>query len=110
MRPVVSAFVCAVVLSIACVPLLAHQETFKGKVLGLDQAKATVRVNVVNPKTKTTKPATFKVDKDTKVLRGDAVVTFAGAGIRQGENIAVTVDHDDDGELALVIRLDAAKK
>lgn len=110
MRPVVSAFVCAIALSIASVSLLAHQETFKGKVLGVDQAKATVRVDVVDAKTKKTTPATFKVDKATKVLRGDAVVTFAGAAIRQGENIAVTVDHDDDAELALVIRLDAAKK
>jgi hypothetical protein len=103
-----SAFVCAVAVSVASAALLAHQETFKGKVLGVE--KATVRVNVVDPKTKKEKPATFKIDNDTKVLRGDAVVTFADAKIREGENIAVTIDHDDDAELALVIRLDVAKK
>lgn len=102
-----SAFVCAIAVSMAGVSLLAHQETFKGKVLAID--KASVRVNVVDPKTKKAKPATFKVGRETKLLRGDAVVTFANAGIRQGENIAVTIDHDEDAELAIVIRLDAAK-
>jgi hypothetical protein len=103
-----SAFVCAIAVSVASVSLAAHQETFKGKVLGIE--KAAVRVNVVDPKTKKEKPATFKIDNETKVLRGDAVVTLATANIREGENIAVTIDHDDDAELALVIRLDAAKK
>lgn len=103
-----SALVCAIAVSVASVSLLAHQETLKGKVLAAD--KSTVRVNVVDPKTKTAKPATFKVGAATKVLRGDAVVAFAKANIRQGENIAVTIDHDKDAALAIVIRLDAAKK
>lgn len=108
MRAVLSAFVCAVAVSAASVSLLAHQETLKGKVMVVD--KATVRVNVVNPKTKKQTPTTFKIDASTKVLRGDAVVKFADAKIKKNENIAVTVDHDEDEELAIVIRLDAAKK
>ena len=108
MRAALSAFVCAVVVSIASVSLLAHQETFKGKVTVVD--KATVRVNVVNPKTKKETPTTFKIGAATRVLRGDTLVKFADAKIQKNENIAVTVDHDKDKELALIIRLDAAKK
>jgi ribosomal protein S1 len=103
-----SALVCAIAVSVASVSVLAHQETVKGKVTAIE--KASVRVNVIDPKTKKTRPATFKIDKATKVLRGDAVVAFASANIRKGENIAVTIDHDEDAELAIVVRLDAAKK
>lgn len=100
--------VCSVVtVAAASVALLAHQQTFKGTVLSV--AGTSVEVSVVNPKTKKPEPQTFKTDAETKVLRGDAVVTFANARIRKGESISVTVDHDLDISLALVIRLDAAK-
>ena len=108
MRAALAAFVCAVVVSVAGVSLLAHQATLKGKVLAAE--KDTVRVNVVDTKTKKPKATTFRIGPGTKVLRGDAVIAFAKAGIRHGENIAVTVDHDKDAALALVIRLDAVKK
>lgn len=98
---------CSAVIAAASVSVLAHQETFKGKVLSV--AGPSVEVSVVDPRTKKEAPTTFKTDADTKVLRGDAVVKWADARIRKGENIAVTVDHDDDVTLALVIRLDAAK-
>lgn len=102
------ALVCAVIISIASLPVMAHQETFKGRVVGVD--KATVTVTVVNPKTKKASVMTFKAGTATKVLRGDAVVQWTDAKIQAKENIAVTVDHDEDEELAVVIRLDAAKK
>ena len=95
------------IIAALTVSLLAHQQTFKGKVLSV--AGTNVEVSVVDPKTKKEEPHTFKTDAETKVLRGDAVVTFANAKIRKGENISVTVDHDLDIALALVIRLDAAK-
>lgn len=98
---------CSAVFMAATVQMLAHEETFKGKVLSVEGTR--VRVNVVDPKTKKETPITFKTDGETKVLRGDKVVTFAAAKIRANENIAVTTDHDFDDTLALVIRLDAAK-
>lgn len=104
---VISAFACFVFLVVASVSVLAHQETHKGTVISVE--KETVRVNVVDPKTKKVAPRNFVVDKDTKILRDDAVVTFATAKIRKDEAIAVTVDHDLDEELALVIRLGVTK-
>ena len=97
------ALVCAVVIT-ASVSLLAHQETFKGTVLSV--AATGVEVNVLDPKTKKEEPKTFKTNAETKVLRGDVVVTLANAKVQRGEAIAVTVDHDLDVTLALVIRLD----
>lgn len=102
-----AALICSAVVSFASVSLVAHQETYKGKVLAIETA--TVRVNVVDAKTKKETPRSFKTNDATKVLRGDAVVTWADAMIRKDENIAVTVNHDGDANLALVIRLDAAK-
>ena len=82
------AVVCALLLSvIAGLPVLAHEETHKGTVIALE--KTGVRV--------------------TKILRGDTVLTVATAKFAKGEAIAVTVDHDADEHLALVIRFGAAK-
>jgi hypothetical protein len=103
----IASFVCAVAIAVASVSLLAHQETFRGTVVAAEAAS--VRVNVVDPKTKAESLKTFTISAETKVLRGDAVVTLANARIRASENISVTVDHDIDVNRALVIRLDAAR-
>ena len=85
----------------------AHEITYKGKVVSTD--KAVVKVTVIDEKTKKPLDINFKVDKDTKILRGDKVVPFADARIVKGESIAVTVDHDLDEDLAIVVRLDVRK-
>jgi maltose-binding protein MalE len=102
-----TSFVCAIAIAVASVSLLAHQETFKGTVIAAESAS--VRVNVVDPKSKAETPRTFTINAQTRVLRGDAVVTLANAKIQANENISVTVDHDVDVNRALVIRLDAAR-
>ena len=94
-------------VAMGAVSVFAHQETHKGTVLAVE--KAGVRVSVVDPKTKKAAPRLFEVDNETKVLRGDTVVTFTTAKIQKGEAISVTVDHDLAEELALVIRLGDAK-
>ncbi len=99
---------CALLLSVVAVlPVWAHEETHKGTVIALE--KTGVRVNVVDPKTKKTEPRLFEIDKETKILRGDTLLTLETAKIVKGEAIAVTVDHDLDEHFALVIRLGAAK-
>jgi hypothetical protein len=98
---------CSAVVAALSVSVTAHQETLKGKVLSV--APTSVRVNVVDPETRREVPMTFTTNEKTRVLRGDELVSFAGAKIQNDENIAVTVDHDVDITLALVIRLDAAK-
>lgn len=102
------AVVSLVLLSLmVAVPLFAHEETHKGTVIALE--KAGVKVDVVDPKTKKIAARSFDIDAETKILRGDTLLTLATAKIRKGEAIAVTVDHDLDEHLALVIRLGAAK-
>jgi len=81
----------------------AHQITYKGTVLSA--APKSLRVSVVNEKTKKPEPMTFVLDEETKILRGDTLVTFAAAKIQKGEGVAVTIDHDLDWELAIVVRL-----
>ncbi len=102
------AVVSLVLLSLmVAVPLFAHEETHKGTVIALE--KAGVKVDVVDPKTKKIAARSFEIDAETKILRGDTLLTLATAKIQKGEAIAVTVDHDIDEHLALVIRLGAAK-
>lgn len=99
--------VCAVVIAVAAVSLAAHNITFKATAIAAE--KDSVRVNVVDAKTKKVAPMVFAVDDETKVLRDDKVVKFADAKIQKGEAISVTVDHDLDEELAQVIRLGKTK-
>ena len=102
------AVVSLVLLSLmVAVPLFAHEETHKGTVIALEEAG--VKVDVVDPKTKKIAARSFEIDAETKILRGDTLLTLATAKIQKGEAIAVTVDHDIDEHLALVIRLGAAK-
>jgi hypothetical protein len=99
---------CLLLMSFVAVqPVVAHEETHKGTVIALE--KSGVRVNVVDPKTKKTEVRVFDIDAETKILRGDTVLTLAAAKIQKGEAIAVTVNHDLDEQLALVVRLGAAK-
>jgi hypothetical protein len=100
----------AVIVATVCISgatLLAHQVTFKGTVISFTET--TVKVMVVDEKTKKPAPKSFDFDKETKILRGDKLVTFANARIQKGEKIAVTIDHDADETLAIVIRLDEKK-
>jgi hypothetical protein len=97
----------ALLLSLASAPLLAHEFTFKGTVVSA--APTSVKVTVIDEKTKKPKVMAFEIDKQTKILRGDKLVTFAEAAIQKDEPIAVTVNLDDGEDLANVIRL-AVKK
>ncbi len=84
--------------------LHAHQVTFKGTVVSVD--KTSVKVTVVDEKTKKPAQKSFDFDKETKILRGDKLVSIDQARIVKGEKISVTIDHDVDETLAIVIRLD----
>jgi len=97
----------AIVLAMTAAVALAHQVTYKGTVIALD--KESVRVTVIDDKTKKPADMKFDFDKETKILRGDKRVTIAEARIVKGEKISVTIDHDVDETLAIVIRLDEKK-
>jgi len=105
MRSAAAALMLTVLVASAVV--IAHEITFKGTVVSADQ-KA-LRVSVVDEKTRKPSTMTFRHDKDTKILRGDTLVSFAEAKIQKAEKIAVTVDHDFDERYAFVVRLDQKK-
>jgi hypothetical protein len=97
-------------LGLATPSVVAHQVTYKGTVIAVTVTapdEASVRVRVVNPETQRALALTFMVDDETKILRGDTLVTLAQARIRPEENIAVTINDDLDDMFALVIRLDS---
>lgn len=85
----------------------AHEVTSKGTVISAEPQA--IKMMVVNEKTKKPEPKTFDLDKETKIFRGTTAVTFEAARIQKGETVAVTVDHDTDETLALVVRLEAKK-
>ena len=100
-------FATAIVVCLLGATVAAHQITYKGTVVST--GKDTVTVTVIDEKTKKPIVMNFDMDKETKILRGDTLVTLAEARIQKNEKIAVTIDHDLDETLAIVVRLDAAK-
>jgi len=94
----------AVALCLVGTTLHAHQVTFKGTVVSAD--KTSVKITVVDEKTKKPVQKSFDFDKETKILRGDKLVSIEQARIVKGDKISVTIDHDVDETLAIVIRLD----
>ena len=91
------------VTGLASVGVLAHEMTYKGTVIAT--TNSAVQVKVIDESSQKETPTTFKVTAKTKVFRGDAAVTFAEAHVQKDERIVVTVDHDQDGQAATVIRL-----
>src|SRR5689334_1161998 len=110
MRYVVALVVTLAVAGMAGITVAAHEVTFKGTVVSVEPGKIVkVKVNVVDEKTKKTTAMVFEIDDETKVLRGDVAVKIADARIEKGEQISVTVDHDDSETMANVVKLPAKK-
>ena len=82
----------------------AHEVTYLGTVLAIEATR--VQVRTTDPDTKKDLTAWFIVNKDTKVKRGDKVLSYAEAQLMKGERIAIVVDHDAKTRmLAVEIRL-----
>ncbi|HKW00012.1 MAG TPA: hypothetical protein VJN96_09305 [Vicinamibacterales bacterium] len=82
----------------------AHEVTYLGTVVAVEAAR--VQAKTTDPDTKKEVTAWFVVNTDTRVKRGDAVVSYADANIMKSERIAIVVDHDAKTKmLAVEIRL-----
>lgn len=97
----------ALALGVAHLVAAVHEYTYKGTVLSVS-VKA-LKVKVLDEKTKKNIEMPFELDKETRILRGDKVVTFDEAKIQIGEKIAVTINSDDSETLANIVRLDVKK-
>ena len=87
--------------------LLAHPRTTTGTVASAEPTK--IVVSTTDAKTRKTVSMSFEIDKDTKIFRGAAAVTFDAAKIQKGERVSVTVDLDNADDLADVIKLAVRK-
>ena len=71
----------------------AHEITFKGTVVKVEGSR--IEVDTVDDKAQH-KRMWFAVTDQTKVLRGDRVVSIADARIELKERIVIVVDHADE--------------
>ena len=72
--------------------LYAHDVLYPGTVLAVEPEKLLVKT--VDPETRTELHLWFAVSRDTRVMRGDRIVTYADATIVTDERIVVVVSHD----------------
>jgi hypothetical protein len=101
-RTLVAALAAALVY-VAAVTLQAHDVIYKGTVLAV--SGETIRVQVIDEKTKKESPMTFEITPQTKVYRGDTATSFADARVQKSERIVVTVNHDVSPTKATIVRL-----
>lgn len=94
------------VMALAAVPAFAHDVLYPGTVLDVQADRLHVRT--VDPESKAEVRLWFTVTKDTRVKRGDAVVSFADAKIARDERVVVVVNHDAETKgVATEVRLAA---
>ncbi len=103
----VTAVMSLVMVAALTVAILAHPMTYKGTVVAV--AATSLQVKAMDDMTKKESTMTFKVSDKTKVYRGDKLVTLAAAHVMKDERIAITTNMDEAPDLALEIRLAAAK-
>jgi len=86
--------------------VLAHDMRTEGTVLTV--AATQLEVTAPNKSTKKDETVAFVIDENTKVTRGEKVVSFADAKITKGERIVVVVNTDAPTKmLATQLRLQA---
>ena len=107
MRVMAAAMMSAVVIVAAAAVVMAHPMTYKGTVVSV--AAASLQVKAMDDMTKKESTMTFKVSDKTKVYRGDKLVKFADAHLVKDERIVVSTNMDESPDLALEVRLAAAK-
>ena len=96
----------ALVVGVAAT-VAAHPMTIKGTVAGIEAKRIQVKTG---DEKAGDKPAWYAIDTKTKIMRGEATVSFEKAKITTGERVVVILDHDEEGGpmKATEIRLAAA--
>ena len=96
---------------VAVVTIVAHDVTYEGTVAAIKRNPyaassgilATLDVQVRGRK----RPMKFDITQETRLVRGNSVVSLAEARIEKNEPVAVTINHDDPGQGAIEVRLTA---
>ena len=92
----------ALAASAAASPKL-HEVTYLGTVTAV--AEASLDVMVIDERTQSESPMTFRISAQTQFYRGDHAMTVADVAITVRERIAVTINNDVPGNTALAVRL-----
>jgi hypothetical protein len=88
--------VLAAVVATASVGVWAHEMVVKGTVAAIEPARIQVKTG---EEKKGEAPAWYGIDAKTKVVRDKTEVPLAKAGIRAGERVVLTIDHQADGKM-----------
>jgi hypothetical protein len=94
LRTILGNVVCVLMVVGGLLPVaaFAHDVPYAGTVVLLEAGQLHVRT--VDASTKKQEAITFGLTRDTKVKRGDRVVSLAEAAIAVGERVVVIVNHD----------------
>lgn len=86
----------AIVMSLAAIPLLAHEMTIKGTVAAIEKTRIQVKTGLEKPGEQ---PGWYPIDDQTTVKRGKGTVRLAEAKIAVDERVVLIVDHPTRGAM-----------
>ena len=109
----------ALVLMVLPALVSAHEVTHNGTVVALEVASYAqpdggvlevreLEVAVVDPETNTVANRVFTITDETKITRAGEPVMVADVTAQKDEKVAVVVDHDVPGDLAIHVQFEAA--
>jgi hypothetical protein len=108
------------VLGASGAAIYAHEVTYTGTVIALKTSTYAqpnggtrevreLEATVADPKTKKPLNKVFTINEKTRVVRAGKPVRLADLTAQKDEKVAVVVDHDVPGDIAITIRFEAAK-
>jgi hypothetical protein len=84
----------AIVAMVLSVAVIAHEVIVRGTVAAIEKTRVQIKTGEEKPDQK---PEWYPIDNETKIKRGDKIVTFEQARIKVNERAVVIIDHPDRG-------------
>ena len=86
---VVAGIICAVTITVS-----AHEVIVRGTVAAIEKTRVQIKTGEEKPDQT---PQWYPIDSETKIKRGERIVTFEQARIKVNERAVVILDHPDKG-------------
>lgn len=88
--------------------MLAHDVLYPGTVLAVEAER--LQVKTTDPESREELTLWFGVSKETRVKRGDDVISFADARIQKDERVVVVINHEETGSETVATELRLAAR
>jgi hypothetical protein len=86
----------AIVALVLSATLLAHEVIVRGTVAAIEKTRVQIKTGEEKPDQA---PQWYPIDSETRIKRGEKIVTFDSARIKVNERAVIILDHPDRGPI-----------